>query len=98
MEGYQVAPLEDVVSSADIFITTTGNKDIIMVRGLGAVRLRQGIPAILLSCSSCQRSHPGNFAGHSFTECTQSIVQQSKLPLGPASCFVSRLLLGSLFV
>ncbi len=31
MEGYQVAPLEDVVSSADIFITTTGNKDIIMV-------------------------------------------------------------------
>lgn len=31
MEGYQVAPLEDVVSTADIFITTTGNKDIIMV-------------------------------------------------------------------
>jgi adenosylhomocysteinase len=31
MEGYQVAPLEDVVGSADIFITTTGNKDIIMV-------------------------------------------------------------------
>lgn len=27
-----MAPLEDVVSSADIFITTTGNKDIIMVR------------------------------------------------------------------
>ena len=26
MEGYQVAPLEDVVSDADIFITTTGNK------------------------------------------------------------------------
>ena len=26
MEGYQVAPLEDVVSYADIFITTTGNK------------------------------------------------------------------------
>ena len=30
MEGYQVAPLEDVVSECDIFITTTGNKDIIM--------------------------------------------------------------------
>ena len=29
MEGYQVAPLEDVVETADIFITTTGNKDII---------------------------------------------------------------------
>lgn len=31
MEGYQVCPLEDVLDSADIFITTTGNKDIIMV-------------------------------------------------------------------
>ena len=30
MEGYQVAPLEDVVGECDIFITTTGNKDIIM--------------------------------------------------------------------
>ncbi len=26
MEGYQVLPLEDVLESADIFITTTGNK------------------------------------------------------------------------
>ncbi|KAJ9527531.1 hypothetical protein QJQ45_025743 [Haematococcus lacustris] len=30
MEGYQVAPIEDVLETADIFITTTGNKDIIM--------------------------------------------------------------------
>ncbi|MGQ0563371.1 MAG: adenosylhomocysteinase [Gemmatimonadota bacterium] len=29
MEGYQVATMEDVVESADIFITATGNKDII---------------------------------------------------------------------
>jgi adenosylhomocysteinase len=29
MEGYQVATLEDVVESADIFITATGNKDVI---------------------------------------------------------------------
>jgi len=29
MEGYQVLPLEDVVATADIFITATGNKDII---------------------------------------------------------------------
>jgi adenosylhomocysteinase len=29
MEGYQVLTLEDVVETADIFITTTGNKDII---------------------------------------------------------------------
>jgi adenosylhomocysteinase len=31
MEGYQVTTLEDVVSTADIFITATGNKDIITV-------------------------------------------------------------------
>ncbi|WP_345544261.1 adenosylhomocysteinase, partial [Streptomyces chitinivorans] len=30
MDGYQVATLEDVVESADIFVTTTGNKDIIL--------------------------------------------------------------------
>ena len=29
MEGYQVLPLEDVVEIADIFVTTTGNRDII---------------------------------------------------------------------
>src|SRR4029077_4600766 len=29
MEGYEVKPVEDVVSTADIFITTTGNKDVI---------------------------------------------------------------------
>ncbi len=31
MDGYQVVRLEDVVSSADIFITATGNKDVITV-------------------------------------------------------------------
>ncbi len=30
MQGYQVARLEDVVETADIFITATGNKDIIL--------------------------------------------------------------------
>jgi adenosylhomocysteinase len=29
MDGYQVTTLEDVVGTADIFVTTTGNKDII---------------------------------------------------------------------
>ena len=29
MEGYQVSTVEDVVSTADIFITATGNKDVI---------------------------------------------------------------------
>ena len=29
MEGYQVAPIEDSLATADIYVTTTGNKDII---------------------------------------------------------------------
>ncbi|KAK6924738.1 S-adenosyl-L-homocysteine hydrolase, NAD binding domain [Dillenia turbinata] len=34
MEGFQVLTLENVVTEADIFVTTTGNKDIIMVSHL----------------------------------------------------------------
>ena len=31
MDGFEVVTLEDVVSSADIFITTTGNRDVIRI-------------------------------------------------------------------
>ena len=31
MDGYEVVRLEDVVASADVFITTTGNKDVIRI-------------------------------------------------------------------
>ncbi|CAH0490168.1 unnamed protein product [Peronospora farinosa] len=34
MKGFQVVRLETVVSQADIFITTTGNKDIIMAKDM----------------------------------------------------------------
>ncbi|MGI8694805.1 MAG: adenosylhomocysteinase, partial [Geodermatophilaceae bacterium] len=40
MEGYQVATLEDVVETADIFITSTGNKDIITAADM--TRMKQG--------------------------------------------------------
>jgi adenosylhomocysteinase len=38
MEGYQVARLEDVVETADIFITATGNKDIIMAADMAKMK------------------------------------------------------------
>ena len=38
MEGLSVAPLEDVLETADIFITTTGNKDIIMAQHLAKMK------------------------------------------------------------
>jgi adenosylhomocysteinase len=38
MEGYQVATLDDVVETADIFITATGNKDIIMAKDMARMK------------------------------------------------------------
>src|SRR6058998_495011 len=38
MQGYQVARLEDVIDTADIFITTTGNKDIIMAADMAKMK------------------------------------------------------------
>jgi adenosylhomocysteinase len=38
MQGYQVVRLEDVISTADVFITTTGNKDIIMAEDMAKMK------------------------------------------------------------
>ena len=38
MDGYQVAKLESVLAVGDIFITTTGNKDVIMAHHMQAMR------------------------------------------------------------
>jgi adenosylhomocysteinase len=38
MEGYQVVTLEDVVETADIFITATGNKDIITAADMARMK------------------------------------------------------------
>jgi len=38
MEGYQVVTLEEVLGDADIFITATGNKDIIMAKDMAKMK------------------------------------------------------------
>ncbi|UWP98482.1 adenosylhomocysteinase [Aliiroseovarius crassostreae] len=38
MDGFEVVELEDAVSSADVFITTTGNKDIIRIEHMRAMK------------------------------------------------------------
>ncbi|MDI6836767.1 MAG: adenosylhomocysteinase, partial [Rhizobiaceae bacterium] len=38
MDGYEVVQLEDVTSSADIFITTTGNRDVIRIEHMRAMK------------------------------------------------------------
>ncbi len=40
MEGYDVLPMEDVVKRADIFVTATGNKDIITLEHMRAMKDR----------------------------------------------------------
>jgi adenosylhomocysteinase len=38
MDGFEVVRLEDVVESADIFVTTTGNKDVIRIEHMRAMK------------------------------------------------------------
>jgi len=38
MEGFTVLTLEDVLHSADIYVTATGNKDIIMVEHMAKMK------------------------------------------------------------
>ncbi|WP_329457575.1 adenosylhomocysteinase [Streptomyces sp. NBC_01497] len=38
MDGFQVSTLDDVVGTADIFVTTTGNKDIIMAADMAKMK------------------------------------------------------------
>ncbi|AXX99573.1 adenosylhomocysteinase [Profundibacter amoris] len=38
MDGFEVVRLEDVVDSADIFVTTTGNKDVIRIEHMRAMK------------------------------------------------------------
>ncbi len=38
MEGYQVATVEDVVETADIFITATGNRDVITIEHMSRMK------------------------------------------------------------
>jgi adenosylhomocysteinase len=38
MEGFDVKKLENVVSTADIFVTATGNKDIIMAHHMAQMK------------------------------------------------------------
>ncbi len=38
MEGYQVTTLDDVVDTADIFVTTTGNKNVIPVEAMAKMK------------------------------------------------------------
>jgi adenosylhomocysteinase len=38
MEGYQVATLDEVVATADVFVTATGNRDVVMAKDMARMK------------------------------------------------------------
>jgi len=38
MEGFEVKPIEDALSEGDIFVTTTGNKDVITAEHMSKMK------------------------------------------------------------
>ena len=77
MDGFQVAPIEDVVDICDIFITTTGNKDIIMVEHMAKMNPPAG-------------HHLGFAAHHSFytdvAEIAEVSVENGKIRVHKVTC------------
>jgi len=79
MEGYEVVTLEDVISTADIFITATGNKDIIRAEDMLKMKhnaivgkLPNGKSIIMLAEGrllnlGCATGHPSFVMSSSFT-------------------------------
>jgi hypothetical protein len=104
MEGYQVLPMEDVLDTADIFITTTGNKDIIMVSQPGPAAgqhkhsIRMVVDGLSLSAmwsrgmhfSGCLRLRPSFVALYAF----QALGHSGEPPAGTALDGPPGLLLG----
>ena len=64
MEGYQVSTLEDVVSIGDIFVTTTGNKDVITVDHMRDMKDRAIVANIGHFDSEIQVAALRNFKWH----------------------------------
>ena len=53
MDGFQVSTLEDVVGIGDIFVTCTGNRDIIMAEHMAGMKHQ----AIVGNISQIGRAH-----------------------------------------
>jgi len=41
MEGYEVATVEDTLGTADIYVTTTGNRDVITIEHMKKMKDRR---------------------------------------------------------
>ncbi|WP_030326708.1 adenosylhomocysteinase [Streptomyces flavochromogenes] len=81
MDGYQVTTLDEVVEKADIFITTTGNKDIIMAADMAKMK-HQAIVGnighlVLIVLSEGRLLNLGNATGHPSFVMSNSFADQT---------------------
>ena len=67
MEGYRVMPIEDTLGTGDIYVTTTGNKDIIRLEHMEKMKDQAIVCNIGLVNLGCATGHPSFVMSNSFT-------------------------------
>ena len=82
MQGYEVKTLQDVIDSADIFITTTGNKDIITAADMSRMKHQAIVGNIGHFDNEIDIAGLGRVAGHRARE-HQAAGRQVGLPRRP---------------
>ena len=82
MAGYQVTTIEDALETADIFVTTTGNKDIITAEHISKMKDQAIVCNIGHFDNEIQVSELENMPG-----VTKEIIKDDAVPGGPVSRF-----------
>jgi adenosylhomocysteinase len=82
MSGYQVTTIEDALETADIFVTTTGNKDIITADHISRMKDQAIVCNIGHFDNEIQVAELENMPG-----VTKEIIKDDSVPGGPVSRF-----------
>jgi adenosylhomocysteinase len=82
MAGYQVATVEDVLETADIFVTTTGNKDIITAEHMSRMKDQAIVCNIGHFDNEIQVATLENMPG-----VTREVIKDDAMPGGPVTRF-----------
>jgi adenosylhomocysteinase len=82
MAGYQVTTVEDALATADIFVTTTGNKDIITAEHMSKMKDQAIVCNIGHFDNEIQVAELENMPG-----VTKEVIKEDSVPGGPVSRF-----------
>jgi adenosylhomocysteinase len=82
MSGYQVTTVEDALATADIFVTTTGNKDIITAEHMSKMKDQAIVCNIGHFDNEIQVAELENMPG-----VTKEVIKEDNVPGGPVSRF-----------